>query len=163
MLVRLSKTLIVAGLALSCSLAVYGNVVDPGANLAFTRHVLAMDTVEPSSTIRTRAVTDPGLQWAAFVLIVAAEAATALLLWIGSARMLSVLRGSCSSFASAKAWAVAGLTLGFLVWQTGFMGIGGEWFGMWMSKEWNGQEDAFRFAMLALGALVYVAMPEGEP
>jgi len=24
------------------------------------------------------------------------------------------------------------------------MSVGGEWFGMWMSKQWNGVPDAFR-------------------
>ena len=35
---------------------------------------------------------------------------------------------------------------------------------MWMSKVWNGQESAFRFAMTVLGVLIYVALPEaGDP
>ena len=38
-----------------------------------------------------------------------------------------------------------GTTLGFLVWFTGFLVIGGEWFAMWQSATWNGQEAAFRF------------------
>ena len=162
MLVRLSKIALVAGLALTCTLAVYGNIVDPAANLEFTRHVLAMDMIENGSAIRGRAVTDPGLQFSAFVTIVAAEAVTALLLWIGAARMLTALRAPVARFSAAKGWAVAGLTLGFLVWQAGFLGIGGEWFAMWMSKTWNGQEEAFRFTMIVLGVLIYVALPEGE-
>jgi len=32
-------------------------------------------------------------------------------------------------FNCSKSIAIAGLTLGFLVWQVGFMSIGGEWFG----------------------------------
>ena len=162
MLVRLTKAALVAGLAFTCTLAVYGNVVDPATNLDFTRHVLAMDTVDPGSGIRGRAVTDPGLQWAAFALIVAAEALTASLLWIGAARMLAAFRAPAARFAAAKGWALAGLTLGFLVWQAGFLGIGGEWFAMWMSKTWNGQEEAFRFTMIVLGVLIYVALPERE-
>ena len=42
---------------------------------------------------------------------------------------------------------IAGLALGFLLWQVGFMSIGGEWFGMWQSKDWNGVPSAFRFVM----------------
>lgn len=160
--VRLSKALLSAGIALTCTLAVLGNAVDPQANLDFTRHVLAMDTLPPGSTIRSRAITDPTLQSAAFALIVAAEALIALLLWIGALRMVRRLGAPPAAYAAAKGWAIAGLTLGFLLWQTGFMGLGGEWFGMWMSKDWNGQEDAFRFAMLVLGVLIYVALPEPE-
>lgn len=160
--IRLSKVVLSAGLAFTCTLAAYGNVVDPAANLEFTRHVLAMDTIEPGATIHGRAITDPGLQQAAFVLIVVAEALVALLLWIGAARMLASLRAPAARFAASKAFALAGLTLGFLVWQAAFLGVGGEWFAMWMSKTWNGQEEAFRFTMIVLGVLIYVALPEGE-
>lgn len=31
-----------------------------------------------------------------------------------------------------------------------------------MSKTWNGQEDAFRFATIVLGVLIYVALPEAD-
>lgn len=158
---RVSKLVLVAAIAFTCTLVVVGNVVDPGPNLEFVRHVLAMDTIEPA-TIRDRAITDAGLQMAAFVLIVAGEGLTALALWIGAARMLRALKAPAARFNAAKAWAVAGLTLGLLVWQTGFMGIGGEWFGMWMSKTWNGLDDAFRFVAILLGVLIYVALPDAE-
>ena len=164
LVVRLSKAALVAALALTCTLVVFGNIVDPAVNLAFVQHVLAMDTVLPGSGIVDRSITDPALQRAAFALIVAGEALTTLLLWIGVLLMLVRLRASPARFVRAKAWAIAGLSVGFLIWQAGFLGIGGEWFGMWMSKVWNGQESAFRFAMTVLGVLIYVALPEaGDP
>ncbi|MGU3662817.1 DUF2165 family protein [Methylobacterium sp. A49B] len=159
---RLSKIVLIAALALTCTLVVFGNVVDPATNLSFVRHVLSMDTVLPDSGITDRSITNPELQQAAFYLIVAGEALTALLLWIGAALMLARLKAPVTGFARAKGWAIAGLSVGFLVWQAGFLGIGGEWFGMWMSKTWNGQESAFRFAMTVLGVLIYVALPESE-
>ena len=55
-----------------------------------------------------------------------------------------------------------GLTLGFLVWQVGFMSIGGEWFGMWQSQQWNGVPSAFRFLMATIAVLIFVAMPDQE-
>ncbi|MET0528733.1 MAG: DUF2165 family protein, partial [Microvirga sp.] len=54
------------------------------------------------------------------------------------------------------------LTLGFLVWQVGFMSVGGEWFGMWMSEKWNGVPDAFRFLMTILGVLIFVSLRDDE-
>ncbi|SDA18842.1 Predicted small integral membrane protein [Methylobacterium sp. UNC378MF] len=164
LVVRLSKAALVAALALTCTLVVFGNIVDPAVNLAFVQHVLAMDTVLPGSGIVDRSITDPALQRAAFALIVAGEALTTLLLWIGVLLMLVRLRASPARFVRAKAWAIAGLSVGFLIWQAGFLGIGGEWFGMWMSTTWNGQQSAFRFAMTVLGVLIYVALPEaGDP
>ena len=162
--VRLSKIALVAALALTCTLVVFGNVVDPATNFSFVQHVLSMDTVLPDSGIADRSITNPAIQRAAFNLIVAGEALTTLLLWSGVVLMLVRLKAPATAFARTKSWAVAGLSVGFLVWQAGFLGIGGEWFGMWMSPTWNGQEAAFRFAMTVLGVLIYVAMPDtGEP
>jgi len=59
-------------------------------------------------------------------------------------------------------FAVAGLTLGFLLWQLGFMTIGGEWFGMWQSKSWDGVPSAFRFVMVIMAVLIFVVLPDGE-
>ena len=39
------------------------------------------------------------------------------------------------------------LPSGSCLWQVGFMSIGGEWFGMWQSQQWNGVPSAFRFLM----------------
>lgn len=65
-------------------------------------------------------------------------------------------------FNRAKSVAVAGLTLGFLVWQVGFMSVGGEWFGMWMSSPWNGIESAFRVFITILAVLIHVALTDRE-
>ena len=43
------------------------------------------------------------------------------------------------------------------------MAVGGEWFGMWMSAQWNGVESAFRFSALILAILIYVTIPDFEP
>ena len=59
-----------------------------------------------------------------------------------------------------RRFAVAGLTLGFLLWQVGFMTIGGEWFGMWQSKSWDGVPSAFRFVMVIMAVLIFVVLPD---
>jgi len=38
-----------------------------------------------------------------------------------------------------------GLSLGFLLYAVGFVAVGGEWFAMWQSQIWNGQQKAFEF------------------
>jgi predicted small integral membrane protein len=42
------------------------------------------------------------------------------------------------------------------------MSVGGEWFGMWQSKDWNGVPSAFRFVVVIALVLVFVALPDGE-
>ena len=42
------------------------------------------------------------------------------------------------------------------------MVVGGEWFSMWQSKDWNAQEAAYRFYMAVLGVLIFVSLPDGD-
>jgi predicted small integral membrane protein len=161
-IIRTSKTTLVAAVALWVSLVAFGNITDYGTNFAFVTHVLSMDTVFPDTTIRYRAVTSPALHHAAYILIIAFETLAAVLCWIGAVRMFRAI-STPAAFARAKNFAVLGLTACLLIWLAGFMAIGGEWFGMWMSKEWNGIEAAFRFSALSLGILIFVTLPDGHP
>jgi predicted small integral membrane protein len=43
------------------------------------------------------------------------------------------------------------------------MVVGGEYFAMWQSKSWNGQEAAFRFYITLLGVLIFVNQRDSEP
>jgi predicted small integral membrane protein len=50
--------------------------------------------------------------------------------------------------------AAAGLTLGFLLYEGGFVAVGGEWFGMWQAREYDAVQSAFRILMTMLGVLI---------
>ena len=76
--------------------------------------------------------------------------------------LLGRLRAPAKVFNRSKVWAVAGLTVGFGLWFFGFMVIAGEYFAMWQSKVWNGQEAAFRITTVILAALIFVSLPDGE-
>jgi predicted small integral membrane protein len=52
------------------------------------------------------------------------------------------------------------LTLSMLMWLVAFLTIGAEWFLMWQSHTWNGQEPAFR--MFAVVGLVLLIVIQGE-
>jgi predicted small integral membrane protein len=160
--IRLAKIVMVAAIALFATIVAFGNITDYGTNLAFVQHVLSMDTIFERSTIRYRAITSPALQHLAYAVIIATEALTAALCWIGAYALYGRLRDDARGFNRAKTFAVLGLTLGFLLWQVGFMTVGGEWFGMWQSKSWNGVPDAFRFVMVIMAVLIFVALPDGE-
>ena len=82
--------------------------------------------------------------------------------WAGAYRLFKALKAPASQFNKSKKTAIAGLTLGFLVWQVGFMSVGGEWFGMWMSKEWNGVPSAFRFFTTIILVLIYLNQKDAE-
>ena len=57
---------------------------------------------------------------------------------------------------------MAGLSVGVLLWLGGFMAVGGEWFGMWMSSQRNGLASAFRLVVVLLLALVYLGQRDDE-
>jgi predicted small integral membrane protein len=160
--IRVAKVVLVAAAALHASLVAFGNITDYGTNFSFVQHVLSMDTIFPHSRIGYRTITNPVMHHLAYALIIAAEMLTAVLCWIGAGHLLTRLRTDAAAFNGAKTFAVAGLLMGLLVWQLGFMTIAGEWFGMWMSQTWNGLPSAFRLVMIFLGILIFVALPDRE-
>jgi len=161
--IRLVKTAMVASTALFALLVAYNNLADYDSNYEFVRHTLSMDTTFPDNALKGRAITSPTLWALAYWSIILAEAATGLVLAFGAFRLMLALRAPAAVFAAAKPYVVIGVGLGFLVWFTGFMVVGGEWFLMWQSKTWNGQQAAFRFYMTLLAVGIFVSLRDGEP
>jgi predicted small integral membrane protein len=160
--IRVVKAALVAAIALLVSLVAFGNLTDYGTNFLFVQHVMSMDTIYPFSTIRYRAIGAPALHHAAYALIITAEVITAVLCWIGAVLLALQIRADAGVFNRAKTFAVAGLAAGFLLWQVGFISIGGEWFGMWQSQQWNGVPSAFRILITIAAVLIFVAMPDQD-
>jgi len=162
LITRLAKIAMIAALAAFALIVAYDNIIDYSSNYEFVKHVLSMDTTFAGNTLRSRAIADETVWHAAFALIIAAEAATGLLLAFGALALLYRLKSPAAIFDRAKVFAVAGLALGFGLWFFGFLVIAGEYFAMWQSKIWNGQEAAFRITAVILGVLIYVSMPDDE-
>lgn len=162
LIVRLSKIAMTAALAAFAFIVTYDNLIDYGSNYEFVKHVLSMDTTFPGNKLMGRAITEPNLWTLGYAGIIAAEGVTFLLLAMGAVAMFLAMRAPATGFQRTKAWMVAGVTVGFLVWFFGFMVVGGEYFAMWQSKTWNGQEAAFRFYMTMLAVLIFVLQPDGE-
>ena len=121
-----------------------------------------MDTTFPGSELRYRAITNSLLWQLAYAAIILGEAATGALFLIGAFRLWQARAASSANFNRAKAYAVAACALAFLVWFFGFMVVAGEWFAMWESQTWNGQESAFRFYLTVLAVLIFIAIPDGD-
>jgi predicted small integral membrane protein len=162
LIVRLAKIALVASLAAFAFIVAYDNIVDYDSNYAFVRHVLSMDTTYRHNALMGRAITDPHIWAAAYVTIIALEGLTSLLLIVGASALLARLRAPAFPFNRAKVWAIAGLGIGFCLWFGGFMVVAGEYFAMWQSPAWNGQQAAFRIAAIILGVLIFVSLPESD-
>jgi len=161
-IIRLAKVAVVAALASYALLVAYNNVVDYGSNYEFVRHVLSMDTTFPGNALMRRAVSDETIWRSAYAAIIAGEWAAGFLLALGALALLRRLDATAAVFNRAKVWAVAGLIVGFGLWFFGFLVIAGEYFVMWQSKTWNGQEAAFRIASVMLGGMIFISLPDGE-
>jgi predicted small integral membrane protein len=83
-----------------------------------------------------------------------------ILCWWGGFRLMRALRGSAEAFNQSKRVAIAALACALLMWMVAFLAVGGEWFLMWQSKTWNGEDAAFRvFAVIGI-ILLLVAQPD---
>lgn len=155
MITRIAKLLLLAGIALDYTLVVFNNLTDFNSNYQFVRHVLMMDSTFPGNHGMWRALPSPAFHMVFYISVIMWEAATMILLWWGAVRLVRALRLPAAAFNPAKRVAVMALTLSMLMWLVAFLSIGGEWFLMWQSRAWNGEEAAFRmFAVVGLVLLV---------
>ncbi|WP_158842561.1 DUF2165 domain-containing protein [Saccharothrix deserti] len=135
--------------ALYMGLVVFGNITDYETNHAFVQHVFAMDTTFGSPNTAWRAITSPTVVTIAYVLIILWEAVTALVMLAGLVAWLR-RREETARRLSSTGWVMQVLLFG-----GGFIAIGGEWFVMWQSKDWNGLSAAFQnFVIAALGLIL---------
>lgn len=156
--IRLSKALLSLSVGLLATLVVLNNITDYWTNFHFVAHVMSMDTTLPTSTIRKRAITNQRWYHTAYLFIIGVEALIAWLCSAGGLAMLRAIKADRPTFHAAKRWTVAGLLSGLLLWFTGFQVLASEWFGMWMSMEWNGQPGAMRLTQAVSTLLVFVTM-----
>ncbi|WP_395609476.1 DUF2165 family protein [Pseudomonas sp. B22129] len=159
---RYAKIALTLSLAAFACLVAFNNITDYGSNFAFVKHVLSMDTTFPGNAAMYRAITTPWLWHAAYALIIFGEALTGLLLVLGALKLWRARHAGSADFNRAKACATLGLALGFVVWFFGFMVVGGEWFLMWQSHQWNGQDAAFKFYMAIVGVLIFLNLPDSD-
>jgi len=159
---RMAKMLLVFAVAVFYSLLVLNNTTDYDSNYQFVRHVLMMDSTFPGNRGMWRALNSPVLHTSFYLSIIAWEIITMILCWWGGVNLARSLRGTSQAFHQSKSVAIAALTCALLMWLVAFLNIGGEWFLMWQSKTWNGQEAAFRMFTVVGIVLLLVAQPESE-
>jgi predicted small integral membrane protein len=80
----------------------------------------------------------------------------------GGLRLAGRLRGTATAFNQAKDVSIAALTLALLMWLVAFLSVGGDWFLMWQSKMWNGQDAAFRMFTVIGIVLILLIQPDGD-
>jgi predicted small integral membrane protein len=162
MTLRAAKMFLVFAVAVFYSFVVFNNTTDYNTNYQFVRHVLMMESTSPGNHGTWRAMNSPAWHTAFYLSIIAWEVVTMILSWWGGLNLARALRGTAPAFNQAKRVAIAALTLALLMWLLAFLSVGGEWFLMWQSKTWNGQDAAFRMFTVIGIVLLLVAQPEIE-
>ena len=162
MLLRLAKTALVAASAFFLLLVAFNNVTDYDSNFQFVRHVLSMDTTFPGNALMWRALPSPVVHHVFYATIILWELAAGALLATGAAQLWSARAAAPATWSHAKRFATAGFALSLLQWFVAFITVGGEWFVMWQSKIWNGQDAAFRMFTCFGLILLFLHQPE-EP
>jgi predicted small integral membrane protein len=162
MTLRVAKMSLVFAVALFYSFVVFNNVTDYDSNYQFIRHVLMMDSTFPGNRGMWRALNQPALHTVFYLSVITWETVTMILCWWGGFRLAGVLRGTAAAFHSAKGVAIGALSLSLLMWLVAFLSVGGEWYLMWQSKTWNGQDAAFRMFTVVGIVLLLVVQPDAE-
>jgi predicted small integral membrane protein len=154
MQLRLSKTLITSLSFLFLLIVTFNNVTDPNSNYQFVRHVLSMDTTFPGNTLMYRAIRAPIAHKVAYAGIIGWEGFCCALIGAGTLKLWNARRAPQADWKKAKGLASLGLVACLVQFYFGFMAVGGEWFLMWQSKTWNGQDAAARiFAFMGISLL----------
>lgn len=158
---RISKIVLLISVALYATLVAFSNITDYDSNYQFVHHVLLMDTTFEGNKAMWRAIHSPTIYHIAYILIIATECLVAILAWVGVVQLWKS-RQSALAFNQHKTFAIYALLLGITLWFTGFIVIGGEWFLMWQSQQWNGIQSAFRIAIYFTLVLVFISMKDSE-
>lgn len=159
---RLCKIALVAAVGFFLLLVVFNNLTDYRSNFGFVHHVLAMDTTFPGNAGMWRALTAEPIHHVFYATIIGWEAVSCGLAFAGAWKLWQARRAAAVEFNRAKSVAALGLTVSLLQWFVAFISVGGEWFLMWQSKIWNGQDAAFRmFACIGI-VLVFLALEDRD-
>ncbi len=176
MTLRTIKSALVFGVAIFYSFVVFNNITDYNSNYQFERHVMMMDSTFPGNHGMWRAINTPLWYTACYVSVIAWETLTMILCWLSA----SATRETRLAWLNAEtvprnartmskpphqhkimvSVSLVALALSLTMWLVVFLSVGGEWFLMWQSKSWNGQEVAFRMFTVVGIVLLVVAQPE---
>lgn len=167
---RHAKIALLAAAGLFFLIVVLNNAVfDYPSNYGFVQHVLSMDTLFSGEAQRWRALPEPlpadGSYWlhhAFYWTIIAWEAAAGALCFAGAVKLWKNVKAPAAVFHAAKDLGVYGLALTLLQWFVAFITVGAEWFLMWQSKGWNGQDAAGRMFMCFGLMLIFLALKDDE-
>ena len=155
--IRLSKILLLFMVGFYMFLVVLNNITDYDSNFAFVSNVMGMTETFSESPPSYRVISAPMAHHVFYIGIILTELSIMLLCMRGVWGLWKARKETNKVFAQAKTYGIYGLCLGLLLWFTGFIAVGGEWFLMWQSETWNGNPTAFRNSILFIVTLIHLS------
>ncbi|WP_028932355.1 DUF2165 family protein [Pseudonocardia spinosispora] len=149
------KTLVVAGLATYLSIFVLNNITDPGTNSAAIPRMMTMRELREDPPLGQgvlwRAIESPAVHRVAYLLVIAVQAVTALVLWYAVILLVSAL------FTGGTGIALAVANLGLALFVALFLGfvLTGLWFTYWV-KMGPVQQSHLTLLLVGLASVVVV-------
>lgn len=162
MSLRWCKIVLVGTSAVFLFLVVLNNLLDYGSNLMFVENVLNMSTTFEGNALMWRAIEATWFHHVFYWGIILWEAVGLVLIAAGTIALIKARKASPADFIAAKKLATIGLTVSMLQWYLGFITVGGEWFLMWQSEQWNGQDAAMRMFLLMGISLIFLQQREPD-
>lgn len=162
MSVRLCKIALTSATFLFLLLVVFNNTTDYGSNYSFVEGVLSMNTTFEGNKAMWRAIESPIVHHAFYWVIIGWELISTILIGWGTYRLFVARNESAASFNKAKKLAIVGLTVSLMQWYVAFLVVGAEWFLMWQSSSFNGQDAASRMFLVIGVSLVFLALKDEE-
>ena len=159
---RLCKIALAAASAFFLLLVVFNNLTDYDSNYQFVAHVLAMDTTFPGNAGMWRAIKTEPIYHLFYATIILWEAIACGVIAAGAWRLWQQRSASAATWQGAKSLAAVGLGVSMIQWYVAFLGVGGEWFLMWQSTTWNGQQAALRMFEVMGISLIFLLMRDEE-
>ena len=153
---RLIKIFFGVSIGLYMLLVCFNNITDYDSNFQFVKMVSGMSDVFSKEKNGWRSISSGTLHHAMYLLIIGTEISIAVLVWAGVTSMIKELKSGAEEFKHSKKLLSLGLSMGVMLWFTLFISIGGEWFLMWQSKNWNGQQTAFLLSICFLLFLIHL-------
>jgi predicted small integral membrane protein len=153
---RQIKILFGTSVGLYMCLVCFNNITEYDSNFQFVQMVSTMEDVSSKERTGWRSINSETLHHIMYLFIILWEITIAVLITGGAFKMIKKLKSGAVEFNHAKKLLTTGLAVGVILWFGMFITIGGEWFLMWQSKNWNGQTTAFSLCICFLLFLIYL-------
>jgi len=162
MLIRYCKIALVFPSFLFLLLVVFNNLTDYDSNYTFVQGVMSMNSTFEGNSGMWRAIDSPFIHHLFYWIIILWELVAMGAIGLGVIKLWKRRFADTEVFNRAKGLAALGLTLSMLQWFVALLIVGGEWFLMWQSQLFNGQDAAMRMFVVMGISLIFLVLKDDE-